>query len=434
MAETIKASVEPRLRQAILLGNGPSLAQLDLARDLSELDSFGMNAAYRFWRQIDWYPTYYACLDTVVGESHLEAISELVEDSDRNGIQRFLLRENVHRRITRHERAECYEALVQSGALPRLADVTTGSHTLLWARHLGYQTLLLAGVDLNYVEHVEGAVRDEGVLRIEAAADNPNYFFKGYQQPGDRYNVPNPRPDLHLTSWANAAARLAYPSIVVNLNEHSALDLFAKNQSNDMTAPGTIRPSGLQVSNRRRRRLRGLTYTSESVRALSVELENLSRANQWHRALIHTREEEFAPSRHWALFYERGRECLHAHAAGAEVAEQPEQAFVVATADKLFFDALLRSIEGRARQSMPRKLTAWLRQSFAAVGARLPERIRNIDPADNMRDFIDCYSSITGLIIILCEILLAGLIADGPVQFALAWLALFVMVPLVRRR
>ncbi len=424
-------------RQAILLGNGPSLARIDLARDLSGLDSFGMNAAYRFWREIDWYPTYYACLDVVVGESHLEAIGDLVADSERNGIQRFLLRENIYRQIAEHERTECYEDLVQSGALPRLADVTTGSHTLLWARHLGYQTLLLAGVDLDYVEQVEGAVRENGVLRIETDDGNPNYFFEGYQQPGDRYNIPNPRPGLHLSSWANVATRLVYPSIVVNLNDQSALNVFVKNRCDNMTVPGAILQQTSRAASGRARRLRGLTCATDAFNALSNELEALVQANPWNRALIYTRENEFVPERHWALFYEQGRERFRLHAPRDRLQKTEDVKFVMSSIDGLFFDTLLGHIESIARKSANRKLTAYMRQSCAAIGARLPERIRKIDTADNMRDFIDCYFSIRGLIIILCEILLASTIAvptQHPLQFASALLVLFVMVPLVRRR
>ena len=48
----------------VVLGNGPSLEGFDFAR-LRPFDVIGMNAAYRYWDEIGWYPTYYICLDTV---------------------------------------------------------------------------------------------------------------------------------------------------------------------------------------------------------------------------------------------------------------------------------------------------------------------------------------------------------------------------------
>ena len=62
-----------------VLGNGPSLRNVDL-RSLSPFATIGLNAAYRYWREIDWRPRYYACLDTVVGISHKEEIRALIEE------------------------------------------------------------------------------------------------------------------------------------------------------------------------------------------------------------------------------------------------------------------------------------------------------------------------------------------------------------------
>ena len=53
----------------IVLGNGPSLKGFDFAR-LDGVASLGMNAAYRYWDQIGWYPTYYACLDDQLIQTH----------------------------------------------------------------------------------------------------------------------------------------------------------------------------------------------------------------------------------------------------------------------------------------------------------------------------------------------------------------------------
>ena len=189
---------------ALLLGNGPSLRDWDLAEDCGQYHTFGMNAAYRYWEQIGWWPDYYACLDLVVGESHLNSIRDMVEKCQELGIQRFLLRENVVSQLgdVANPQIDCYESLVAKGELPYLPDITTGSHTMLWAQLLGYRTIFLAGIDLGYVERVENAEFVGGALQITHDATNPNYFFEGYQRTGDKYNLPNPRPDLHLNSWA----------------------------------------------------------------------------------------------------------------------------------------------------------------------------------------------------------------------------------------
>ncbi|MEP2742515.1 MAG: FkbM family methyltransferase [Bauldia litoralis] len=220
----------PPVRDAVVVGNGPSLKGFDFAR-LKRFDTIGMNAAYRHWYAIKWFPQYYACLDTVVGMSHRDAIARMIEDAEKLGIRAFLLRRDL---IT---------ALGETGKSPRVVDfdgirnrspalqsepVTTGSHTCAWASYLGYRNIYLLGVDGDYVPVVEGAEKKEGIiLEIVEEKDNANYYFAGYQQVGDRYNLPNPSKDLHLRSWRNVAKALeGDQSRVVNANPSSKVDSF----------------------------------------------------------------------------------------------------------------------------------------------------------------------------------------------------------------
>lgn len=212
---------------AFVLGNGPSLRMIPLDR-LTKVATFGMNAAYRYWRQIDWRPTHYACLDEVLGLSHKEAIAELI---DEGRIEKFLLRQNlidalgdsgVTQKVVNFDEARSHIPLLQT------PSVTTGSSAACWAGSLGFEKLVIAGVDLNYVEIVQGARKLEGVaLEIEEKSDNPNYFFDDYQLPGDRYNIPNTRPDLHLNAWREAAWYLSQAGLeVVNASSESRVQCF----------------------------------------------------------------------------------------------------------------------------------------------------------------------------------------------------------------
>lgn len=213
---------------ALILGNGPSLSNLNFD-GISDFATFGMNAAYRHWQSIDWWPDYYSCLDLVLGESHIEAIADMINHAETTGVQQFLLRHDLIKRlgkIGKSRRVTCYERLLADAITPRLWDVTTGSHTLLWAESLGYTTVLLAGVDCDYVERVRGSKLDNGQLYLEEEAANPNYYFQGYQRKGDRYNIPNLTPDLHRRSWQNVASKLGISTVVVNLNAESRVDCF----------------------------------------------------------------------------------------------------------------------------------------------------------------------------------------------------------------
>lgn len=196
---------------------------------LSGVACVGMNAAYRYWKRIDWRPTHYACLDEVMGLSHQQAIADLIAEGR---IEKFLLRQNLieslgdlgaQSRVTNFDEARERVALLQT------PSITTGSSAACWAASLGFKKLVIAGVDLNYVEIVQGARRREGVaLEIVADSENPNYFFNDYQRPGDRYNIPNTRPDLHLNAWREVAWYLAEAEVeVVNTNPQSRVECFA---------------------------------------------------------------------------------------------------------------------------------------------------------------------------------------------------------------
>jgi hypothetical protein len=214
----------------MVLGNGPSLKGFDFAR-LKPFDVFGMNAAYRYWDEIGWYPRFYSCLDDVVGLSHAEEIARLVRKAPDYGIERFLLRRALIDRIGRidnRNRIIDFDLLYQSVRQFSRLPLTTGSHTLIWAASLGYPEIYVLGVDCNYIEIVPGAERREGTtLEITSGADNPNYFFTGYQQIGDKYNLPNTSRDLHLDSWRAAALSIReYGARVLNANLQSRVDAF----------------------------------------------------------------------------------------------------------------------------------------------------------------------------------------------------------------
>ncbi len=218
----------------LILGNGPSLKGIDLHR--VGMATVGMNAAYRYWHGINFRPTYYACLDLVVGLSHVDAIAQMVEE---NRIRRFLLRDNICKQIPSSPRIINYDALRASDPFFALDPITTGSHSLLFAVAFGYRLIAVAGVDLNYQEKLEDARQvSDKVLEMERTpTSNPNYFFDDYQQAGDRYHIPNPVPGMHRESWEKAAARAAESGArVFNVAETSPLDIFPHLSMTDFMA------------------------------------------------------------------------------------------------------------------------------------------------------------------------------------------------------
>ena len=229
-----------------LLGNGPSLAAVDFEK-LAPFSTIGMNAAYRHWQKIQWRPSHYACLDTVVGLSHKEAIAHLIQEGV---ITKFLLRANLVEAlgdIALNPRVVNFDALKATERLLTPPTITTGSHAALWAAAEGYRKIILLGIDLRYQERVDGAARREGIELelVSKPSTNPNYYFDDYQQPGDRYNIPNPRPDLHLNAWRAAATHIQKEeAIVYNGNINSSVRCFPFVVLDDLLSKGShIRPA-----------------------------------------------------------------------------------------------------------------------------------------------------------------------------------------------
>ena len=217
----------------VILGNGPSLKPYDLEEDFDGMDTIGMNSAYRYWEKIGWYPSFYCCLDEVVGMSHKEAILQLIRNAEEYGIRVFLLRTNLVNWLKGQvalDKVWNFDELKEKFIEFNTPTLTTGSHSCIWATILGYKKIYIIGVDCNYVEKVTGAKALENhKLVITKKSQNPNYFFEGYQAKGDEYNVPNPFTDLHIKSWRNIARLVHkfYPMTkIYNSSVLSRMDAF----------------------------------------------------------------------------------------------------------------------------------------------------------------------------------------------------------------
>jgi len=210
-------------KYAIIIGNGPSLRGFDLQL-LSGFDSLGMNAAYRHWDRIKWYPTHYCCLDDQLIQTHHREIDRLYTEGlvghfflegsffelhpERLGNPAFLSFDQVSpywHRTRGHGLGLPFIERPEFQSSDR-NKITTGSYSVRYMAMKGHKRIALMGIDLKYVEVLPEAKPTQGVglIMTETPASNPNYFFDDYQQAGDRYNVPNPPihdNDLHPRSF-----------------------------------------------------------------------------------------------------------------------------------------------------------------------------------------------------------------------------------------
>ena len=184
-----------RNNSVIVIGNGPSasLVNFNSIKNLN-IPTCGMNSAYRLWERINFRPTYYICMDSVVIKSHAPAISRLI-DEDR--IQQFFLRNeflDLYPQYLNHPRIIWFDDIrSEDNPLFTTNWITTGSWSLRWMLSLSYRLIATIGIDANYQEILKEATKS-GKLELEINTTpkyNPNYFFDDYQQAGDEYNIPN---------------------------------------------------------------------------------------------------------------------------------------------------------------------------------------------------------------------------------------------------
>ena len=205
------------MTKLVVLGNGPSLRGFDF-NSLAGASTIGMNAAYRFWRKIDWCPDYYICMDDKVTETHHKQIFEIITEGK---IKKFFLTRYIldyypelkyhsnvyfleqfntnYKSIAEKLQINFIDSMFFNSSKPAL--ITTGSQAVRFGCFLGYTDITLLGVDLNYQEVKEG-ISKEGEIELKVTSkirNNPNYFFDEYQAVGDKFNIPNPAHlgDLH---------------------------------------------------------------------------------------------------------------------------------------------------------------------------------------------------------------------------------------------
>jgi hypothetical protein len=230
----------PSGHRAVILGNGPSLRGFDFVRELEGYDTFGMNAAYRHWDKIGWYPTYYACTDPFVAMTHKDAIRRLMRKRDIYGIRAFFLHAVLIKALEKDGLPPCvisYPFWLMRNKLLRPAlcagSLNVGCTSLLWAASLGYRHIILLGIDANFPVPflAEGyAPADKHHVKLRSTPDhNPNYFFDDYQQKGDVYGQSGNANYIHKRGWQNMPALMSEMDVyVVNANPTSKVEGFQK--------------------------------------------------------------------------------------------------------------------------------------------------------------------------------------------------------------
>ena len=192
-------------KRAFIIGNGPSLKQTDLSRLKGEL-TFGMNRIYLMFPELGFSTTYLSVVNDLVIEQTAADLAALE-------IPKFLTWRS--RRFFDPEQfagdkySNLPTFLYSTYDLPGFAQdvrwrvwegATVTYVTMQLAFHMGFQEVILIGVDHNYT------TTGKPNTTITSQGDDPNHFSSQYFGKGFRWQL----PDLETSEIAYRMARKAY--------------------------------------------------------------------------------------------------------------------------------------------------------------------------------------------------------------------------------
>jgi hypothetical protein len=240
-----------------ILGNGPSLADVMLndknLNIIKQYHTFGFNAAYRKYDELDFYPTYFSCCDPKLIKTHLIEFKKLIHNSPikkcffLNLIQKDpnlpFTKEDIEQETWQNIKfcyprkgdysEKGYVEKMQKSTFDKFYNIpSTGAAAVSMAIIMGYKNIILLGCDCNYTEFIkESKVTDAEIEELtvtKTPEKNENYWFDDYQQEGDIYTIPSGSSN-HMKAWELAKKMSDYHNVrLVNCSQISKIECIPK--------------------------------------------------------------------------------------------------------------------------------------------------------------------------------------------------------------
>lgn len=190
-----------RGKRAFVIANGPSLKQTDMSR-LKDEFTFGMNRIYLMFPELGFSTTYLTVVNDLVIEQTAEDLAGL-------SLPKFLAWRSRRHFPGDLSTTQLPTFLYTSYTGPRFSgDVrgrvwegaTVTNVTLQLAFHMGFQQVILIGVDHSYT------AAGKPNATVVSQGDDPNHFSPAYFGKGFRWQL----PDLETSEAGYAMAHEAY--------------------------------------------------------------------------------------------------------------------------------------------------------------------------------------------------------------------------------
>ncbi|MCC6146328.1 MAG: DUF115 domain-containing protein [Anaerolineaceae bacterium] len=207
-----------RGERCFIVGNGPSLRNMDLTRLCDEY-TIGMNRIYLMFPELGFETSYYLSINDLVIEQCAADIQSLQMPRFVSWRARRWLQpdENLHFLYTTYTGPK-----FSGNAAGRLWEGATVTYTALQvAFFLGFEQVILIGVDHNFT------TQGKPNTTVVSQGDDPNHFSPAYFGKGFRWQL----PDLETSERAYCMARTAYEKAgrqVLDATAGGRLQVFPK--------------------------------------------------------------------------------------------------------------------------------------------------------------------------------------------------------------
>jgi hypothetical protein len=221
----------------IIMGNGPSLRKIDF-NEIRKYDSFGLNAAYRVYKKLNFYPTYFGSYDCNINNKHKENFERLIKED--NSIKRFFLIGNYDLKqklysneIIANERFQ--KINFSNTCINKLSDSfnefndfgSSGANAVQTAILMGYKKIILLGCDDKYFLTSGMTIKGPRYEIKEQVENNPNSWFDEYQMKGDNNWTPK---QASSSSWKIVYDNTPDDVEIINCSEGSKIPYFKKDK------------------------------------------------------------------------------------------------------------------------------------------------------------------------------------------------------------
>jgi hypothetical protein len=187
-------------QRCFIMGNGPSLAKMDLSHLSNEI-TFGLNRIYLLFDKISFKPTYYVCINELILEQFVDEIKMLYMPKFLNWNRRSFFK-NADTNTFFIKQAFGIRDYFEKSPLKPLPGGSTVTYTALQiAFYMGFSKVILIGVDHNFTE--KGTPNS---IVVRTSEQDQSHFDLNYFPKGVQWQL----PDLYHSEISYELARKAF--------------------------------------------------------------------------------------------------------------------------------------------------------------------------------------------------------------------------------